>query len=202
MDRERQDFEIGPQSSRSSDTVAVDRNEATHARLGRSGPGRDARTKSPDDGQPRVWYVAGVLARRESIALAVPEGGRKLTAILVCRTGPVTGPSPYTTDTLYAGLQMVLPGETAPAHRHIAYAVRFIQESDKGFTSVAGHKMYLEHGDLVLTPSWQWHYHGNDGPSPTIWVDCLDIPLQIYGRTNFLEPYQTKTVPDLYVLFP
>jgi gentisate 1,2-dioxygenase len=92
---------------------------------------------------------------------------------------------------------MVLPGETAPAHRHIAFAVRFIQESDNGFTSVAGQKIYLQQGDLVLTPSWQWHYHGNDGKEPTVWVDCLDIPLHVYARSNFLEPYPTAKVPDL-----
>jgi Gentisate 1,2-dioxygenase len=92
---------------------------------------------------------------------------------------------------------MVLPGETAPAHRHMAYAVRLILESDKGFTSVAGHKIYLEPGDLVLTPSWQWHYHGNDGVKPTFWIDCLDIPLHVFGRINFLELYPTSKVPDL-----
>ncbi|KAJ9634724.1 hypothetical protein H2204_006173 [Knufia peltigerae] len=150
---------------------------------------------------PTLWRWPEMRQLMLDSADLVPEEMQERRALMMVNPGfgPVTGPSPYTTDTLYAGLQMVLPGETAPAHRHIAYAVRFIQESDKGFTSVAGHKMYLEHGDLVLTPSWQWHYHGNDGPSPTIWVDCLDIPLQIYGRTNFLEPYQTKTVPDLVV---
>ena len=107
------------------------------------------------------------------------------------------GPSPYTTDSLYAGFQTVLPGETAPAHRHMAYAVRLILESNKGFTSVAGHKIYLEPGDLVLTPSWQWHYHGNDGDTPTLWVDCLDIPVHVFGHINFLELYETKKIPDM-----
>jgi len=36
--------------------------------------------------------------------------------------------APCTTDTLYAGLQLVMPGETAAAHRHTATAVRFIIE--------------------------------------------------------------------------
>ena len=79
----------------------------------------------------------------------------------------------------------------------MAYAVRLILESNKGFTSVAGHRIYLNPGDLVLTPSWQWHYHGNDGDIPTFWVDCLDIPLHLYARVNFLELYPTPKVPDL-----
>jgi gentisate 1,2-dioxygenase len=34
--------------------------------------------------------------------------------------------APYTTDTLYTGLQLVMPGETRPAHQHTATAVRLI----------------------------------------------------------------------------
>lgn len=30
--------------------------------------------------------------------------------------------APYKTDTIYGGLQLVMPGETAPAHRHTAFA--------------------------------------------------------------------------------
>jgi gentisate 1,2-dioxygenase len=38
--------------------------------------------------------------------------------------------APYTADTLYAGLHIILPGETALAHRYIAFALRFITEGD------------------------------------------------------------------------
>ncbi|ETS83212.1 hypothetical protein PFICI_05088 [Pestalotiopsis fici W106-1] len=129
----------------------------------------------------------------------VPEEMAERRALMMVNPGIPThsGASPYTTDTLYAGFQLVLPGETAPAHRHMAYAVRFVLESSQGFTSVAGHKMYLQPGDLVLTPSWQWHYHGNDGNGPTFWVDCLDMPMHMFAKVNFLELYPTAKVPDL-----
>ena len=71
--------------------------------------------------------------------------------------------APYTTDTIYAGLQLILPGETAPAHRHTAFALRFIMEGERGFTTVGGRKVTMRRGDVILTPSWQWHDHGHEG---------------------------------------
>jgi gentisate 1,2-dioxygenase len=65
--------------------------------------------------------------------------------------------SPYTTDTLYAGLQLVIPGETAPAHRHTAFAVRFIIEGNGGFTAVQGKRIKMTRGDFILTPTWCYH---------------------------------------------
>ncbi|KAK7978750.1 hypothetical protein PG988_006240 [Apiospora saccharicola] len=70
--------------------------------------------------------------------------------------------APYTTDTLYAGLQLILPGETAPAHRHTAFALRFIVEGERGFTAVGGRKVFMSRGDVILTPSWDWHDHGHE----------------------------------------
>ncbi|MFF5104554.1 hypothetical protein [Streptomyces sp. NPDC000134] len=43
---------------------------------------------------------------------------------------------PATVNTLYAGLQIILPGETAQAHRHTSNAFRFILEGD-GVIAVA-----------------------------------------------------------------
>lgn len=71
--------------------------------------------------------------------------------------------APCTTDTLYAGLQLINPGETAPAHRHRAFALRFIIEGNKGFTAVEGEKIYMNKGDVILTPPWTWHDHGHEG---------------------------------------
>lgn len=71
--------------------------------------------------------------------------------------------APYTTDTLYAGLQLILPGETAPAHRHTAFALRFVVEGARGFTAVGGRKVFMSRGDVILTPSWDWHDHGHEG---------------------------------------
>lgn len=61
--------------------------------------------------------------------------------------------APYTTDTVYAGIQLVMPNETAPAHRHTAFAMRFIIEGNGGFTAVHGCRIKMNRGDLILTPT-------------------------------------------------
>lgn len=84
------------------------------------------------------------------------------------------------TATIYIGLQLILPGETAPNHRHTPSAVRFVVEGEGGFTVVNGEKLPMHKGDLILTPPGQWHEHGHEGQGPVIWLDALDLPL-VYG---------------------
>jgi len=106
--------------------------------------------------------------------------------------------APYTTDTIYAGLQLILPGEVAPAHRHVAFALRFIIEGSDGFTAVEGEKITMERGDVILTPSWHWHDHGNENQEgkAMIWLDGLDLPLYRYLPVNFAENYAEKRYPS------
>ncbi|OAL55107.1 RmlC-like cupin, partial [Pyrenochaeta sp. DS3sAY3a] len=104
--------------------------------------------------------------------------------------------APCTTDTIYAGLQLVLPNETAPAHRHVAFALRFIIEGNDGFTAVEGQKLKMERGDVILTPSWHWHDHGNEGQEPMIWLDGLDLPVFKFLRNNFAENYTSPRYPS------
>lgn len=84
------------------------------------------------------------------------------------------------TPTIYIGLQLILPNETAPNHRHTPSAIRFVVEGSGGFTLVDGEKLPMERGDLILTPAGLWHEHGHEGSGPVIWMDALDLPL-IYG---------------------
>src|SRR5882757_3051941 len=79
------------------------------------------------------------------------------------------------TGSLYAGLQVIQPGETARSHRHVASALRFVIEGTGGWTAVNGEQTRMKPGDFVVTPSWKWHDHGNDGPGPVVWLDCLDV---------------------------
>ena len=67
------------------------------------------------------------------------------------------------TQSLYAGLQLILPGEVAPAHRHTQSALRFIVEGEGAYTAVDGERTTMRPGDFIITPSWTWHDHGNDG---------------------------------------
>ena len=99
------------------------------------------------------------------------------------------------TETLYGGLQLIMPGEVAPAHRHTPSALRFIVEGSGAYTSVDGERAYMEPGDLILTPSWCWHDHGHDGDQPVVWLDGLDIPLMQHLGPIFTELYPDEIYP-------
>ena len=99
------------------------------------------------------------------------------------------------TDSLYAGIQLIMPGEFARAHRHTAAALRFIVEGRDTYTAVAGEKAYMEPGDFIVTPSWAWHEHRNESRSPTIWLDVLDVPLIRFLGAGFSEHYPEPEFP-------
>ena len=99
------------------------------------------------------------------------------------------------TDTLYAGLQLILPGEVAPTHRHTASALRFIIEGNGAYTAVEGERTTMRPGDFILTPSWTYHDHGNLSDTPTVWMDGLDIPLVNYFNTSFAERHPEDVQP-------
>lgn len=102
----------------------------------------------------------------------------------------------YATNTLYTGIQLLLPGEVAPSHRHSQAAIRFIIEGSGGaFTTVNGEKTYMDRGDLILTPPWTWHDHGHEGNEPVFWMDGLDVGLVKTLTGSFFEPYPENTFP-------
>ncbi|KAL2837450.1 RmlC-like cupin domain-containing protein [Aspergillus pseudodeflectus] len=106
-----------------------------------------------------------------------------------------TREAPYTTDTLYAGLQLVMPNETAPAHRHTAFAMRFIIEGNGGFTAVHGRRIQMQQGDVILTPTWNYHDHGKDGSGPMIWLDGLDLPNFRHFPVHFVQHFNESRYP-------
>src|ERR1044071_3652864 len=95
--------------------------------------------------------------------------------------------SSQVTGNLFAGLQLIMPGETAPPHRHSQSALRFIIEGEGAYTTVDDDKVVMRPGDLVITPAWRWHLHGNATASPMVWLDGLDIPRAMYLRAAFRE---------------
>jgi gentisate 1,2-dioxygenase len=89
-------------------------------------------------------------------------------------------------NSLTCGLQVIHPGEVAPAHRHSQNALRFVIESEGAYTTVNGERVTMHPGDLVLTPGWSWHDHGHLGAGPAIWIDALDTPLcRLFGAIAF-----------------
>jgi len=78
---------------------------------------------------------------------------------------------------MYLGMQLLLPGEWAPSHRHTPNAVRMVVEGTGAWTTVDGERCEMKRGDLILTPTGLWHEHGHDGDEPVVWLDVLDLPL-------------------------
>jgi gentisate 1,2-dioxygenase len=86
---------------------------------------------------------------------------------------------------MYLGMQLLMPGEWAPAHRHTPNALRMIVEGDGAYTTVNGEKCPMSRGDLILTPTGTWHEHGHDGDEPVVWLDVLDLPLVHYLEASY-----------------
>jgi gentisate 1,2-dioxygenase len=95
---------------------------------------------------------------------------------------------------IYLGMQLLLPGEWAPAHRHTPNAVRMIVEGEGAYTTVDGEQCPMRRGDLILTPTGLWHEHGHDGDQPVVWLDVLDLPLVYYLEASYHVVGQRQTV--------
>ena len=95
---------------------------------------------------------------------------------------------------MYLGMQLLLPGEWAPSHRHTPNAVRMIVEGEGAYTTVDGEKCPMRRGDLILTPTGLWHEHGHDGTEPVVWLDVLDLPLVYYTETSYAIEGQRQAV--------
>jgi gentisate 1,2-dioxygenase len=107
-----------------------------------------------------------------------------------------------TSRTIVAAYQMIMPGEKARSHRHTPNALRLVIDAEPGaYTVVNGERLAMLPGDVVLTPNWCWHGHGNDSKSSAYWLDVLDVPLVQLLEPMFFEPhpedFETEvTVPN------
>ena len=162
-----------------------------------------------------LWRVLGGLVTETPVTRAVPalfefervrphlmeacdiigteEAERR---VLVMENPGLPGESRIT-QSLFAGYQIILPGEIAPAHRHVASALRFIVEGSNAYTAVGGERTTMRPGDFVITPSMEWHDHGNESGEPMIWLDGLDMHIVNMLGASFRENYPGKTHPTL-----
>ena len=128
------------------------------------------------------------------------EAGKLITAkeavrrVLILENPGMRGES-CITQSLYAGLQLILPGEIAPSHRHTQSALRFIVEGSGAYTAVDGERTTMHAGDFIITPSWTFHDHGNPGNEPVVWMDGLDIRIVQAFAAQFHEPFGEEVQP-------
>jgi gentisate 1,2-dioxygenase len=94
---------------------------------------------------------------------------------------------------IYLGMQLLLPGEWAPSHRHTPNAVRMIVEGEGAYTTVNGEKLPMSRGDLILTPTGMWHEHAHDGKDPVVWLDVLDLPVVYYLESSYVIEGKRQT---------
>jgi gentisate 1,2-dioxygenase len=138
--------------------------------------------------------------RYEDVRPFVLESAQHISAreaerrVLILENPALRGTSQIT-SVLYAGLQLIMPGEVAPAHRHTQSALRFIVEGRGAYTAVDGEKTIMEPGDFVITPSWTWHHHGNESAEPMVWLDGLDIPMVMQFGSTFREDHRAEEAP-------
>jgi gentisate 1,2-dioxygenase len=156
-----------------------------------------------------LWEVLGSLVPHTPQSAAIPafwryqdiraqvfEAGTLITAteaerrVLILENPGLRGQS-CITQSLYAGLQLLMPGEIAPAHRHSQSALRLVLDGEGAYTAVNGERTTMRRGDFIITPSWEWHDHGNPGKEPVVWLDGLDIPMVRFLGAGFAERSDT-----------
>lgn len=148
--------------------------------------------------QPGFWRYAALrpLLLRAGDLTPVEKAERRV--LVLSDPGRGMG-AMQATASIYLGMQLLLPGEVAPAHVHTPSATRIIVEGTGGYTVVDGERLPMEEGDLVLTPGGDWHDHGHDGQGPVVWLDALDLPVfvQLEGSYAIEGPLQSpRNRPD------
>lgn len=162
---------------------------------------RDVLPRDNPHGLTRPWHWAyeqiRPLLMRSGNLTPLEKAERRVLVL----GDPGRGPGALqATSSIYLGLQLLLPGEVAPAHKHTPSAARIVIEGDGAYTTVNGEKCPMEPGDLILTPGGQWHEHGHEGRQPVVWLDVLDLPLFIYLEGSYSVEGEAQTAgtrPDV-----
>jgi len=148
-------------------------------------------TKEPKSQlQPAIWKFAEVkkLMMEAGDVISAEEAERR---VLVLENPGMAGKSRIT-NSLFAGIQLILPGEIAEAHQHSASAIRFVLDGEGAYTAVEGEKSQMKHGDFIITANWAPHDHGNPGKQPVMWLDVLDLPTINHFEASFANHFDEK----------
>lgn len=139
---------------------------------------------------PAFWAYEDIrpLLFESGDVITAEEAGRR---VLVLQNPALSG-FEGTTRSLYACLQLILPGEQAAEHRHTQSAMMLVFEGEGAFTTVNGERVEMQPGDFIVTPSWAWHGHIHEGDKPMVWLDGLDNGLMAQLDTTFFEPERSN----------
>jgi gentisate 1,2-dioxygenase len=137
--------------------------------------GRPTEPKAPYDPGHWKWSdISGFVKRAGELVQPGADAQRRVITL-----NNQSAPGHSATHMLSGNVQMVLPGEVAPSHRHTNAAIRFIMQGEGAVTIVDGEPVAMRPGDLVLTPGWTYHGHVSQASGPVLWMDSLDGPLVV-----------------------
>lgn len=145
-------------------------------------------------GAPHLWRWAELRSSVLAAAELVPLGKAAQRRAFFL-SNPLLRGSGLATSTIGVAVQCLLPGDVSSCHRHSYTAIRFVVEGGGAYTSVDGEPIYMESGELMLTPSLTWHDNAHEGATPIIWLDFLDMPLVSMLNSIFFEFYESARHP-------
>lgn len=101
---------------------------------------------------------------------------------------------------IWMNAQILMPGERTQGHRNIRSETRLVCQAPKKAVFVCEFEAFpMERGDVVISPSWTFHDHWNQGSEPAIWVDGYDNGynggVNLNERLPVESPYQEVKKP-------
>src|SRR5215469_11532375 len=143
-----------------------------------------------------LWKVMGTLFRDEPVSRCAPAVWHFDDVKTLILENPALRGESRVTNTLFAGVQMIMPGEVAPAHRHVSSAIRFVLDGEGAYTAVEGEKAFMSPGDFVITANWAPHDHGNPSDKPMLWLDVLDFPAVNFYEASFADYFEGEQMQN------
>ena len=104
---------------------------------------------------------------------------------------------------IWMNAQILMPGERTQGHRNTRSETRLVCQAPPEAFFVCEHEAFpMERGDVIISPSWTFHDHWNQGATPALWVDGYDNGycggVNLNERLPDDDPYQEIKKPDGY----
>lgn len=104
---------------------------------------------------------------------------------------------------IFFGIQSFPPGDEATPHQHPHFAPRFVVDGHDGMRAdIGGESFPAKDHDLIITPSWEWHTHYNEGDETATWLSFLDLAFVLNGlgitEENHNEDRENRMKPEGY----
>ena len=104
---------------------------------------------------------------------------------------------------IWMNVQILMPGERTQGHRNMRNETRLVCHAPEEAVFVCEFEAFpMERGDVIISPSWTYHDHWNQGSTPALYVDGYDNGynggVNLNERLPVEHPYQEIHKPDGY----